>query len=237
MTRAKESNGNGGDGRDALLIVVGGALIAYGISRAHASTPAAGTTAPAPPGPTPPIPTPAPAPPGPSAPSASTDHIILMTPPPSSSSVAKPWHISQAERAAIKNYEQLRLTKYPDGTGYAIGYGHFIVPADAIGTTITLARAEQLFNADIATAERALNSLVRVPLNQSEIDALGDFVFNEGTGTFANSPLLQLLNSGDYQGAASRLALYHYAGGKSLQNLVDRRRDETILFQQGMAYG
>jgi lysozyme len=234
-------------GNNVVLYVVAGGLFAYGFSRSQAGASIAPAT-PLAPAPTPPA-TPASPPADPfqdpardplTGPGYATPpHIILQVTPPTTtpSGVAKPWHISPSERDAIKAIELLRLTRYPDGSGYSIGYGHHIWPADNIGTTITAARAEQLFAADIATAERALNQLVTVPLVQSEIDALGDFVFNEGWGTFARSPILARLNAHDYHGAATALAQYHYASGASSASLVERRRIEAQQFEQGVAYG
>ena len=225
-------------GNSTLLFAVAGGLFAYGFMRSQASASIAPATpvAPVAPPPATPASPPAdpwgdpasyyPAPPG----YATPPHIIAP------SGVAKPWHVSTTERAAIKNIERLRLTRYPDGSGYSIGWGHNIVASDNIGTTITTARAQALFNADMATVEHALNTLVHVALDQNEIDALGDFIFNEGPGAFARSTLLSRLNARDYQGAASELARWHYANGTSNAALVARRATEAAQFQRGLTY-
>jgi lysozyme len=161
----------------------------------------------------------------------------MYMPAPSSrpiASISKPWRISASERAAIQAGEGLRLTRYKDGTGYSIGYGHQITPTDNIGQTITQAQAQSLFNRDIAGVESTLNSSVRVPLNQNEIDALGDFVFNIGAPRFKSSTLLRLLNAGNYMGAAGELARWHYSSGSSSPGLVQRRAQEAALFERGL---
>ena len=230
--------------RDVLLIVLGGGLLAYGFTR----SPASASIAPAqpypesypttlPPGYSPPVSDPGggtfPQDPVTSPPVATPPHIIMQVP----VGVAKPWHLSPSERASVKQIEALRLTRYPDGSGYSIGYGHHITPGDGIGTTITQAQAEALFNSDVATVERALNSLVTVALNQDEIDALGDFIFNEGVGAFAGSTLRQKLNLSDFAGAAAEFARWHFIGTTSSAELIARRATEVAQFERGLSYG
>ncbi len=69
-----------------------------------------------------------------------------------------------------------------------------------------------------------------VSLNQNQFDALCDFVYNEGSGHFASSTLLKLLNQGDYQGAADQFLVWDVAGGKVEPGLLARRQQERALF-------
>jgi len=134
--------------------------------------------------------------------------------------------------ALIKSAEGLRLKAYPDpGTGglpWTIGYG------STAGVTrnmvITEAQAEQMLAKDLVRFERIVERLVRVPLNQSQFDALVSFTYNVGEGNFTNSTLLRELNAGDTAGAAEQFSRWVHAAGKVLPGLVTRRGAERALF-------
>jgi len=167
-------------------------------------------------------------------------YMVSYQPPPASSSTSssaiQPTQVSGSGAAYIRNTEQLRLSRYPDAGGESIGYGHKIKPGEAIGATITAADAEYLFLQDLTTVEAALNSLVRVPLTQSEYDALADLVYNIGAGAFTNSTLLKKLNAGDYQGARAEFPRWIYSQGKILGALVERRNNDAQMFSTGWGY-
>jgi lysozyme len=136
----------------------------------------------------------------------------------------------------IEEREGCRLTAYQDSVGvWTIGVGHTIgvVP----GMTITQEEADDLLAEDLANAEAAVNSLVKVPLSQPQFDALVDFVFNEGATQFRSSTLLRLLNAGDYEGADQQFARWDLAGGRVLAGLVTRRRLEAEMFEEGIEHG
>jgi lysozyme len=130
----------------------------------------------------------------------------------------------------IRDNEKLRLSKYPDGGGYSIGYGHHIQPGETFPATISTARAEQLLQADIAAAESAIDASVSAPLSQGEFDALVDFVFNEGAGTFSGSSILSALNAGNYTAARAAFAHYTTSQGKQVSALVTRRKAEQSMW-------
>ena len=59
---------------------------------------------------------------------------------------------------------------------------------------MTEIEAETLLLQDLAPVEAAINRLVFVPLSQNQFDALCSLIYNIGTGAFARSTLLKLLN-------------------------------------------
>lgn len=131
----------------------------------------------------------------------------------------------------IKRWERFRSAAYNDGYGnMTIGYGHLILPGEKFGT-ISQAEALEILRRDVAWAESVVNQLVRVPLTQSQFDALVSLVFNWGAGNFRNSSHLAMLNSGDYAGTAQRIREHPItSGGVKSQGLVNRRNAEADLF-------
>lgn len=132
-------------------------------------------------------------------------------------------------RALIEAHESLRLDSYQDDKGvWTIGYGSTDgVHADM---TITQQQADERFAVDLHTAETAVNSYVKVPLNQNQFDALISLVFNIGAEAFEESTLLKLLNQSSYIGAAAQFSRWDMSGGQFVQGLLNRRIDERDLF-------
>ncbi|WP_263146032.1 lysozyme [Pseudomonas sp. RIT-PI-AD] len=138
--------------------------------------------------------------------------------------------VNGAGIALIKQAEGLRLEAYRDTAGiWTIGYGH--TASARAGLRIAAVTAEELLRRDLAEAERAINQLVRVPLNPNQFSALVCFVFNLGRRAFATSTLLRRLNAGDYPGAAEEFGRWNKAGGRILEGLVARRAAERRLFE------
>lgn len=129
----------------------------------------------------------------------------------------------------IKRYEGFREHPYicPGGQ-LTIGYGKAIKPGEY--TSISRENAEILLRNTVASFERSIKKLVKVPLNQNQYDALVSFAYNVGAGNFKNSTLLKKLNAGDYKGAADELLNWTRSKGKVLKGLVRRRDEERALF-------
>ena len=82
---------------------------------------------------------------------------------------------SENSLSIIKDSEGLELTAYLDeNDGYTIGYGHLGAKK---GETITEERANELLKQDVEEAENAVRTLVQVPLEQNQFDALVSFVY------------------------------------------------------------
>lgn len=138
-------------------------------------------------------------------------------------------HIDEAARNAIRHFESCRLEAYRDAAGvWTIGWGSTrgVTP----GMSITPAEAERRFEDDLAPAEAAVASLVKVPLTDGQFGALVSFVFNCGAGTLRTSTLLRLLNGGDYAAVPAELRRFRFAHGKPLKGLALRRAAEAALW-------
>lgn len=157
---------------------------------------------------------------------------------------------SAVGRQLIEEYEGLILGAYDDYNDHVvqpgntvrgtltIGYGHTNaagLPKVYVGQTITKDQADQILATDLASVEKDVNNLVKVPLNQNQFDALVSFQFN--TGALGKSSALRKLNAGDYSGAADALTLYTRGNGQVLTGLVRRRAAEKALFLKPITGG
>lgn len=132
----------------------------------------------------------------------------------------------------IKKYEGLSLKAYkatPSEQYYTIGYGHYgsDVRSDE---TITKNEADTLLKADVKRFEDGVTNLVKVKINQNQFDALVSFAYNLGLMNLKSSDLLKYLNNGDYVSASNEIPKWCHAGGKVLNGLVKRRKEEKELF-------
>jgi lysozyme len=96
--------------------------------------------------------------------------------------------------------------------------------------TCDQAQADAWLSEDVQSAVGSVNRLVTAPLTQNEFDAVVDFVFNCGSGNFAGSTMLRLLNAGDYLGAANEFDKWDHASGLVVAGLLRRREAEQAEF-------
>jgi lysozyme len=132
--------------------------------------------------------------------------------------------------ALTRSFEGLRLTAYQDSVGvWTIGYGH-TGPEVHHDQCISETEAETLLRSDLSSAVRAVRKAVQVDLAQHQFDALVDFCFNTGSGSFLGSSLLRYVNQGEFDNATAQFGRWVHAGGKVLPGLVRRRAAEAALF-------
>jgi len=140
---------------------------------------------------------------------------------------------SQDGLSFIEGQEGLVNTVYNDVGHKAIGIGHNIVPSDPsyIQTgPITDEQAYALLASDLKKVEQTMKKYIKVPLTQSQFDAISSFIFNIGSGSFIKSTLLKELNLGNYSEVPNQFMRWVNVAGKVNQGLVKRRRAEALLF-------
>lgn len=149
--------------------------------------------------------------------------------------------VDQAGLNLIKGFEGLRLRAYQDKAGvWTIGYGSTryndgrkVQPGDYL---LNEACANDLLLLTLKEYENAVNSLVKVPINQNQYNALLSFTYNEGTGALEHSHLLVKLNAKDYSGAATEFLKWDLITNPTthakevLDDLLKRRTLERNLF-------
>lgn len=140
--------------------------------------------------------------------------------------------LSQNGLNFIKSFEGFSSTPYQDVAGkLSIGYGHLIKQGESFPDTgIDEEAAQELLAKDTETAQKEVCDAVTADVTQNQYDALVSFTFNLGGGTLLRSTLLEKLNNGDVQGAASEFPKWNHAGGVEVAGLTRRRQAEMELF-------
>lgn len=137
--------------------------------------------------------------------------------------------------ALIRKSEGLRLQAYRCPAGIlTIGYGH-TGPDVSEGKRITFDEAERLLHDDATHASDSVLQLTNGNVNQGQLDAMTDFVFNFGATKFAGSTLLHKHKAGNYVGAAAEFGKWVNAGDppRPVPGLIKRRAAEVHLYIDG----
>lgn len=107
------------------------------------------------------------------------------------------------------------------------------MPGEIFPIALTPEEGMALFRRDVAYRVQPSFNSVSVALTQNQVDALGSFIFNVGSGNFRQSTLLQQLNVGNFDAVPGEMCRWNRAGGVVLQGLIWRRADEAALFIEG----
>lgn len=139
-------------------------------------------------------------------------------------------NISNTGLNMIKKWEGgpwLTAKRFGNETYLSIGYGHY-GPDVKPGQKITKAQAEELLLKDVkkhVDHVNYVNNIYHYDFNQNQFDALVSFSYNIGS-------IWQLTARGSRSKAVigEKMLLYVKSGGKTLQGLVNRRKDEHSLY-------
>jgi lysozyme len=140
-------------------------------------------------------------------------------------------HISDAGYELIKSFEGCELEAYQCAAGvWTIGYGHTKDVQE--GDKWSEEKAEFMLWRELEEEyEHYINSLVTVPINQCQFDALVSWVYNLGPNNLKKSSMLRILNEGKYDEVPAQMKRWNKAGGKILEGLVRRREAESDMFE------
>lgn len=146
--------------------------------------------------------------------------------------------------AIIKKYEADDINKYLDAYIDPVG-----IPTIGYGSTYNFDENRKVKLGDRITAQKAvewlrkvtakiipqIQKLVKVPINQNQLDSLTSLVYNIGIGAFTKSTLLRLLNN---KAPINEVAKQFERWNKGtingqlvvLNGLTRRRKEEKELF-------
>jgi len=130
----------------------------------------------------------------------------------------------------IKKYEGCKLQAYLCPSGIpTIGMGNTFYKDGSkikLGDKITQQQAEELLMDLLPQFEAIVNKNIKIDLTQYQFDALVSFVWNCGK----SETLFRLVNSKSKDLKQWWQTHYTTGGGKVLQGLVNRRKEEAELF-------
>ena len=136
----------------------------------------------------------------------------------------------------IKKYEGFYSKPYLDPIGIpTIGYGATYYPNNVKVTMkdkpLSEKEASDLLVQMLKVYENQVASLVRKPINQNQFDALVSFTYNLGATNLGKSTLLKKVNANPQdKSIADEFVKWNRAGGKVLNGLTKRRKDEATLY-------
>jgi len=136
--------------------------------------------------------------------------------------------IAESTLAFITKEEGARNKAYKDSKGlWTIGVGHLIKADEQhlITDTLTDEQVAELLRSDLKWCSEAVETSVKVPLQQHQFDALYSLCFNIGGTNFAKSTVVKKINENDMQGAADAILMWNKP-----EVLVNRRKRERALF-------
>lgn len=129
----------------------------------------------------------------------------------------------------VQWHEGKRYEPYRDGGGVlTVCHGHTgkdVTP----GEIYSEEECTALMTQDLQVARSTVERYVTIQLTDLQKAALTSFVYNIGSGAFANSTLLKKLNAGDIQGACDQMRRWKYDEGKVSNGLINRREVEREL--------
>lgn len=147
--------------------------------------------------------------------------------------------ISDKGIAEIGSYEGLILTPYLDSVGVkTIGFGAtssdipdlHLWPWDK---TITIPEAVSFFRKHLVKYQEAVEDALHNEVEQYQFDSLVSFVYNLGIG-IVHGKLFQLINErASLRDIGECFLEYNHAGGRVLNGLTNRRREEALLYKDG----
>jgi lysozyme len=97
------------------------------------------------------------------------------------------------------------------------------------GDTYTPAQCNDMLKKAVAQYDTALLPCIKQELTQGQRVALADLAYNVGTGAVCKSTALRLMNEGKKVEGCAALLNWSYAGGKQIQGLLNRRKDDQKI--------
>lgn len=154
--------------------------------------------------------------------------------------------MSTAARLNMRHTEKMTMKYYDDGgpgrgnCTWGIGTKAHRGPCtkEELSRKVTDADIEREFTSRLHVAEQGVERNVKVQLTQAQFDALVSLTYNAGVA--GSSKVFELINAGDFEGAANKIAGMTYGHevrkGKRVKvryrGLIPRRAEEAAPFRK-----
>lgn len=99
---------------------------------------------------------------------------------------------------------------------------------------ITEARAAECLAGELFTNERDFDKMTTRKVHPLMRGAIVSFIYNCGSGAYRASTLRKRINDGEWSAVPRELNKWVNGGGRRLPGLVRRRKDEGIMFMEGV---
>lgn len=131
----------------------------------------------------------------------------------------------------IQDEEKFVPQVYPDKKYKSIGFGHVVRKCEAylLKAKLTWDQATWLLKKDLLVSETELRKVIKVKLSQARWNCLCSLHINVGITRIMNSDLVDLINAGRHQEAATVIR----GMNKGYPELNGRRNREADLYLKG----
>jgi len=136
----------------------------------------------------------------------------------------------------IARFEGKRLKPYQDTGGiWTVGYGSTynldakrpVIETDIIDDATAL----RWLKSQVGTFGNQVKAVIKVPVNQNQVDSLTSLAYNIGINAFKSSTLLRLLNENKPKiEVADQFTRWNRVNGVIVNGLINRRKAERELF-------
>lgn len=133
----------------------------------------------------------------------------------------------------IRRWEGCKLTAYQCSAGvWTIGWGS-TGQGIAKGVKWTQEQADKRLHDDVHRFAKGVFGSVTQAATPAQLGAMISLAYNIGISAFRSSTLLRKFNAGDVSGAGGQFVRWNRAGGKVIDGLTNRRRDELAVYAGG----
>lgn len=151
--------------------------------------------------------------------------------------------VTQSSIDLVKQFEGFEPKAYHGASDrsdvFTIGYGTTVYPANYMNgkkvalndPEISKSQASAFVGAFLNGVLAKIESAIKVPLNQNQVDALLSFAYNLGVGALLSSTLLKKINVRAPDAEIQvEFAKWVNSNGKPVSGLVKRRKIESEIF-------
>lgn len=137
--------------------------------------------------------------------------------------------------ALVGAWEGLRTVAYKDIVGVpTVCFGE--TRGVKMGDRYTVEECKVMLGEGLAEFEAGMRRCLKNPdaIPAKSYVAFLSLSYNIGTGAFCRSTLVRRANSGDMAGACKAILSWNRAGGRVVQGLVNRRKEEHRICMEGL---